>query len=628
MENLGVSFHRIRVLLIIFLVVSILLSVRIIYLTTVPIESYTFINNSRNVVVKRGDIVDCNNRILAANDELYSIYVNPEQIVKTEITSISSQLSNLLSIDVDLVRQKLSSKKSFIWLKRQITPKEYEKVKELDIKGVYATKEYKRVYPNATLASHILGFCNIDNEGIEGVEKTMNKYLKHDNDNDFNDKSRISNGYNIQLTIDSSVQAMAEKALNKHASDIGAESGCLVLLDGKTGEVVALANYPDYNPNYYNKYSQENFRNNAIFYQFEPGSVFKVFTMAGMIANGGVDLETLYFCNRVYSDGFDSVKCTGRHGYIDLGGLFKTSCNVATLQAAETINKTDLYYYLKAFGFGETTDVELPGEQQGVIRSPERWTRRSMLAVPIGQEVSTNAMQIVQAATTLVNDGQLMRAHLVRHIYDNNGKIIKTNSPKVIRRVLPEGLAKDVVLAMGKSTDEIGGSVKRLKVDGINFAAKSGTAQMYDAENQRYSTVEVSSSILAVFPMEEPRYIVYTVLHRPKSEVTWGGVICSYLLNDFISSFSGYLDIYPPAFSVEANKILKDNTVNCYKRISSLPAQLPDLRGISAGDACDILSEVNVHVYSYGTGKIYRQEPAAGTTLENDDTVKLYLKEN
>ena len=225
MENLGVSFRRIRVLLIIFLVISILLSIRIIYLTTVPIESYTFINNSRNVVVKRGDIVDCNNRILAANDELYSIYVNPEQIVKTEIASASSKLSNLLSIDVDLVKQKLSSKKSFIWLKRQITPKEYEKVKELDIKGVYATKEYKRVYPNATLASHILGFCNIDNEGIEGVEKTMNKYLKHDNDNDFNDKSRISNGYNIQLTIDSSIQAMAEKALNKHASDIGAESG-------------------------------------------------------------------------------------------------------------------------------------------------------------------------------------------------------------------------------------------------------------------------------------------------------------------------------------------------------------------------------------------------------------------
>jgi cell division protein FtsI (penicillin-binding protein 3) len=151
---------------------------------------------------------------------------------------------------------------------------------------------------------------------------------------------------------------------------------------------------------------------------------------------------------------------------------------------------------------------------------------------------------------------------------------------------------------------------------------------MYDAENHRYSTVEVSSSILAVFPMEEPRYIVYTVLHRPKSEVHWGGVICSYLLNDFISSFSGYLDIYPPAFSVEANKILKDNTVNCYKRIASLPAQLPDLRGISAGDACDILSEVNVHVYSFGTGKIYRQEPPPGTTLENDATVKLYLKEN
>lgn len=628
MENSEISFRRIRILLIVFLVIAVLLSVRIVYLTTIPIESYTFIGNSRNIVVKRGDIVDCNNRILAANDELYSIYANPEQVPKNELDKISSELSVLLSIDRNAIAQKLSSRKSFIWLKRQITPDEYEKIRESGLKGIYATKEYKRVYPNDTLASHILGFCNIDNEGIEGIEKNMNKYLKHDNDNDFNDKSRISNGYNIQLTIDSSIQAMAEKALKKHASNIEVESGCLVLLDGKTGEVMALANYPDYNPNYYNKYAQVNFRNNAIFYQFEPGSVFKVFTMAGMIANGGVDLQTLYFCNGVYSDGFDSVKCTGRHGYIDLGGLFKTSCNVATLQAAETINKTDLYYYLKAFGFGETTDIELPGEQQGLIRSPEKWTRRSMLAVPIGQEVSTNAMQIVQAATTLVNDGQLMRAHLVRHIYDNNGKIIKTNSPKVIRRVLPEGLASDIISAMGKSTDEIGGSIRRLKVDGINFAAKSGTAQMYDAENQKYSTVEVSSSILAIFPLENPRYIVYTVLHKPKSEITWGGVICAYLLNDFISSFSGYLDIYPPAFSVEANKILKDNTVNCYKRISNLPALLPDLRGISAGDACDILSEVNVHVYSFGTGHVYRQEPAPGTEIKNDDIVKLYLKEN
>lgn len=623
MNYFHLPYIRIRILLIFFLFICIVFSVRIFYLASVPVETYTFVDNTKNITVKRGDVVDCNNKILAVNDELYSIYANPELLKPSEIETISAQLAAILSLNRKSLKEKLSSKKSFIWLKRQVSVQEHTQIKKAAIKGIYATKEYKRIYPNKTLASHILGFCNIDNDGIEGIEKSMNQYLKYDNENDFNDKSQISNGYNIQLTIDSNIQAMAEKALKKHAKDVNAESGCLILLDGKTGEVTALASYPDYDPNHYSKYPQTAFRNNAIFYQYEPGSVFKIFTMAAMIANGGVSIDTIYHCNGAYSNGNQIVKCTGRHNSIDLGGLFKTSCNVAPLQAAETIQKDDLYYYLKKFGFGESTDVELPGEQMGLIRKPANWTSSSMLSVPMGQELSSNALQVVQAATTFINDGVMMRTHLIKHIYDNNGKIIKKNQPKGIRRVIPKGLSTEILEAMGKSTAP-DGSVRRLKVDGIRFASKSGTAQMFDQTTQKYSNVEVSSSVLAIFPLEAPRYIVYTVLHKPKAKINWGGVICSYLLNDFISSFTGYLPIFPSEYEVNSRNLLEQMENSAYERIRTFPFSMPDLYGMSAGDACDIFSELNLKIRCYGNGQIRKQQPPPGEIVNAETVVQLY----
>ncbi len=594
----------------------------------VPLETYSSFNADATVVLtRRGDIVDLNNKILAANDELYSISANP-MLLKDDpkkLKVVTRELSRILSISERTLNEKLTSKKSFVWVKRQVSQQVHSQIQKANLTGVATNKEFKRIYPNEKLASHILGFCDVDNVGIEGIEKSMNEFLTFDNKNDFNNKAKTYNGYNVQLTIDANIQAMAEYTLEKHARKVNAESGCLILLDGRSGRIEALASYPNYNPNNYSDYTQSDFRNNAIFYQYEPGSVFKIFSMASFIVNGGVDFDTVYRCTGAYYNGKDIVKCNGKHGDIQLSGIFKYSCNVGTLQAAETISKKEFYYSLKAFGFGESTGVELPGEQIGLFRNWERWSNRSMLAIPIGQEMSSNALQVAQAATTFINDGAMMRSHIVDKIYDNNGNIIKKNSPKAIRQVIPKGYSKEIITAMSESTDR-GGTVSSLKVDGIKFASKSGTAQMFDFEAKKYSNTDVSSSVLAMFPYEAPRYVVYTVLHQPRGKSNWGGIICSYLLNDFIGSLTGYLEIMPPNYTVDAKSFEKHKLVYGYERVTKLPTTMPNLVGVSGGDACDILSELNVDIKVHGRGYVAKQTPSSGESIDANTTIELYLK--
>ncbi|HBD94883.1 MAG: hypothetical protein A2015_09985 [Spirochaetes bacterium GWF1_31_7] len=610
---------RVSFILYSFLFFSLILIGRIIFLSTQRIDDFTILQENQKIV-KRGEIVDRNNRILAINDEFFSIYANPKEITDFKVTA--KQLSEITGENYNDLYTKLSSKKKFIWIKRFVSPNETVLISKAGINGINYVKEYKRIYPNKSLASHILGFCNIDNQGVEGIEKSFNSLLlkntNEDNETSITEKTNV----NIQLTIDSTIQAIAQKSLTRVAELEGAEIGSLILIDGYTGDILALANYPDYDPNLFSNFSQKDFRNNSIFYQFEPGSIFKIFSLAAVLDKGEIDENSHFFCDRVYEKGPYKVKCTGTHNDITLEGIFKYSCNDGTLQASEHIKDFELFSYLKAFGFGELTGIELPGEQTGILRKPSNWSQRSMLSIPIGQEVSVNALQIAQACTTFINDGVMLQTNIIKKIYDTNGTIILENNKKPIRRVLKSGISEKIITAMRSATDT-GGTVSRLKIDNLRFAAKSGTAQIYDSKAGSYSNVEVSSSLITLFPLEYPRYIALAAFHKPTAQVRWGGVICANLFNEFIGGITGYLNIYPAEYVLPEDVI---NTIPVYEKIENLPAAMPDLTGLTAGDALDIFSQTAIKLTVKGSGRITKQSITPGISIDNNSLITLILE--
>jgi cell division protein FtsI (penicillin-binding protein 3) len=619
------SSIRIKIFLLIALLISFLLIFRVIYLSSINPQDYNMVE-SAGASFQRGDIYDKNNKLLATSLVVDSVYANPKEIKdKNRTISIISQI---LELNKNVVSEKIKLNKNFVWLKRQISPVKADLLKKYNLEGVYFKKEYKRFYPNKNIASQIIGFCNIDNNGVEGVEKSFDSYLLPTfKSNNLSQNDDII-GNNITLTIDSNIQAIAESVLKTSIIDENAESGTLVFADGTSGEVIALANYPDFDPNRYTDFNQKYFRNLAIFNQYEPGSVFKIFTIASILDAGLMTKDEYFMCNGAFHKYGLTVKDTGVHGMVNISKIFKYSCNVGTLEAASRMKNADLYSYLKKFGFGESASMMLIGEQSGLFRDISLWTTRSMLAVPIGQEISVNAMQIVRATTTFFNDGVMLEPYIVKSIVNTKNQPVFINHRKEIRRVIDKGISDQIITAMGATTDEIGGTARLLKIEGLSFGAKSGTAEIYDPKTKRYSDTDVTSSLLAVFPLEKPKYIAYVIFHKPKKgrAVQWGGIIGANLLRNFISNLTGYLEMNDN----ESVKILeKDikNTGSSIKKVQNHESLMPDLKGMSAGNASDIFSNLNIKIQIYGSGFVYDQDPEPETELKGVSEIKLYLKE-
>ncbi|MBR6201113.1 MAG: PASTA domain-containing protein [Spirochaetales bacterium] len=616
---MGVPNIRIRIVIGAVLVITFALIGRIIYLSTIDPSNY-IISEYGEYSVNRGNVYDKNGNLLAVSDLLKSVYVNPTEVTNKEYTA--GILSKVLGIEKSTVYTKINNNKKFIWIKRLITPVQSQALSTYNLKGVYQKNEYKRFYPNRTLASHILGFCNIDNRGVEGIEKSMDSYLLSEIGRDEND-GKHNNGMNVRLTIDSNIQAVAEYCLKTGSERENPDIASLIFIDGKSGEIIAMANWPDFDPNNYADYNQSVFRNASIFYQYEPGSVFKVFSLAPQIDQGYVDEETYFFCDGHYDFGGLRVKCTGRHGNINIAGVMKYSCNDGTLQATEQMPDQLLYNYLKAFGFGENSTILLPGEQPGLLRPVEKWTGRSKLSVPIGQEVSVNALQMVRALTVLTNDGIMIEPYIISQITDDDNNVIKEYSRREIRRVLQPGTSARVLNAMSETT-MAGGTARRLKIEGINFYAKSGTAQIYNAAERKYSDTDVTSTLAVVFPTEKPRYIIYMVYHNPKGEIRWGGNICSRVLVEFITGIIGYTHINnEEEYTINSDEIKLDNDP---ERITTVPFEMPDFTGMSAGDVLNVMSRLNIKVKISGNGVVAKQSPAPGETVARNTVIYLQLK--
>jgi cell division protein FtsI (penicillin-binding protein 3) len=477
---------------------------------------------------KRGTIYDTNHREMALSIDVTSIVAYPPNIEDPAATS--KVLNKTLKIDVNSLKQRLTSDRSFVWVKRKVTPKEVKDVKALDLKGIDFIAEHERFFPNKTLAAQVLGFSGIDGHGLEGIEYYYDSYLKGDScsftvlkdafKRRFDAKKNVMSdcsGNNLILTIDHNIQYLAERALEEAAVKFNAKSGMAIVMSPKTGAILAVAHYPFFNPNSFGEFDRDLWRNRSITDPFEPGSTMKIFSACAAIEFGGCSPNTIFFCeNGKYRIGKNVVHDTHPHGWLSLQHIIKFSSNIGTVKVGERIGPEHIYKTFRSFGFGEKTGIDCPGETSGGLSHYNRWAKIDAGAIAFGQGVAVSALQLITAASAIANDGILMAPYIVQAITDQNGRLIKSSSPRMVRRVVLPETARTVKKIMASVTTE-GGTGVNAALESYSVCGKTGTAQKID-EKGTYSDEKYIASFLGFIPAEDPEITVLVVIDEPQGK--------------------------------------------------------------------------------------------------------------
>jgi len=503
-----------------------------------------------NVQVRRGTIFDRHGREMAVNLELESLYCDPAEVASAEKSAYV--LSDLTGKPSQAILTKLNSGGHFVWLDRKLEPDVARKIKETKIKGLAFVPDAKRFYPKGHLASHILGFVDIDNKGIEGVELKYHSTLSTSGrkvllSRDASGKTLSqgvdmeSRGNNLVLTIDEGLQYMVETELDRAMEKWRAAAAAAIMMDPLTGDILALANRPSFNPNSLSGSKNFERRNRAITDCYEPGSTFKIIIGTAALEEKVVSLDTPFDCSRgVVEVGRRRIHDAHKHGLLTFKEVIQKSSNVGSVMVGMKLGKERIYKYAKAFGFGEKTGIDLPGEVSGLIRPPERWSGVSIGSVPIGQEVAVTPLQVLRAYSAIANGGLLVTPHVVSRIISPDGKTVWTFTGET-KRVLSQKTAetfRDIL----KTVTEEGGTAKSAAVSGNNVAGKTGTAQMVDPRTKRYSTEKYISSFVGFVPADNPRIAMIVVIYEPRGQI-YGGVVAAPVFKKIAENALSYLEV-------------------------------------------------------------------------------------
>ena len=478
---------------------------------------------------KRGTIYDANHREIAVSIEVTSIAAYPPNISKPGATA--RLIARALKIDESSLCRKLNSKKrSFVWVKRHVTPREAEQVKNLNLKGIDFIPENKRFYPNKTLAAQALGFSGLDGHGLEGIEFYYNDYLEGAAGKFTVLKDAFGRGFdggkteagdfggnNLILTIDRTIQYIADSALEEAVDGFSAKSGIAIVMATKTGAILAMAHYPFFNPNTFRNFKQEVWRNRAIADQFEPGSTMKIFSAAAALESGKCTQHTIFYCeNGAYRIGKNIVHDTKPHGWMSLQQIVKYSSNIGIVKVGETIGPDLLYKTLSDFGFGKKSGIDCPGETAGSMAPYKRWSKIDAGAISFGQGISVSALQLITATCAIANDGILMKPYIVQAIMDQNGRLIKSSGPCEVRRVISVETARTLKKIMESVTNN-GGTGVNAALEGYSVCGKTGTAQKVD-EKGTYAKDKYIASFVGFAPSQNPEVAVLVVIDEPGKE--------------------------------------------------------------------------------------------------------------
>lgn len=494
--------------------------------------------NKTPLVPKRGTIYSRGYEELAVTVEVDSVYAEPDSIENPKLAA--KRLSPLLSVGRKELEERLSTSKSFVWLARKVSPPAIEKIKSLDIKGVGFVKENKRFYPNAELASHVVGFSGLDGSGLGGIELAQDaqikgkvEFVRAERDafgkrtlpKDFGFEDSLT-GNSIVLTIDKTIQYTAEKELADAVKKSGAKGGTAIVMDPRTGEVLAMANYPQFNPNDLSSSSQGILKNKAIVDTYEPGSTFKVFLLAAALEEGVVKPGDRFFCeNGSMELAGKVIHDTHKHGTLTVREIMKVSSNIGAAKIATKLGKERYYDYLTSFGFGSPTGIELKGEGSGILRSMKTWSKLELANISFGQGVSVTPLQLTTAFSAIANGGYLMKPYLVKDILDREGKVIRRNQPQIVKKVIGGETALKVT-EMLRDVVSDGGTGTSAALSGYDVAGKTGTAQKVSENGRGYSEGKHVASFIGFVPAQSPELVVFVAIDEPVG-IQYGGIVAA-----------------------------------------------------------------------------------------------------
>lgn len=506
-------------------------------------------------ITKRGNLFDTNGIDLAVSVEMDSIYACPYKVgdLGHEVTLIS----DIASVDRDDLTRKLSSDKNFVWIKRRANPAVVSILNEENLDSIGYVKEDKRFYPHGDLAGSVIGFVGTDNRGLAGLEYEMDDYLRSTVSHyiaikDASGKKLFEvdpskapalKNYDLTLTLDIYIQHIAERELTRGVEETGALGGCVVVMDPKTGEVLAMAGYPGYDPNRFLDFSQENWRNKAVSWNFEPGSTFKIFLAAGVLEDGIAAVEDVFDCE---GGSFDvgPIKFTDHESGFDLlsvSDIITHSSNIGAVKLGLLLGSDRYYHIISRFGFADYTHIRLPGEEKGMISDPSEWNEVDLAAASFGHGLSVTPLQLIAATAAIANGGELMKPYIVKEIGTGTESVFIAK-PEVIRRVISEETAGLVMDMMERVVRE--GTGTEARVEGFRVAGKTGTAQIFDHVTGTYSDTEYNSSFVGVIPADDPKLVILVVLEQPKTSI-YGGDVAAPIFSSIAASTMYYLGEYP-----------------------------------------------------------------------------------
>jgi cell division protein FtsI (penicillin-binding protein 3) len=616
---------------------------------------------------ERGQLADREGRQLARSVETESIFVTLDEV--KDVAYASEFLARALGLDsgtlVKQINEAKNDKRPFLWIARRALAEQAERIAACPIAGIHSQKEAKRFYPNGSLAAHVLGFVGIDNAGLAGIEQYYNQKISGEPGKLFLERDSRGRAYqsfeipskpgqNVILTLDQMIQYRAEQAVSAAVARSNAKSGTAIVLDPHTGEILALANAPTFDPNKPGAAKSETRINQALEYVYEPGSTFKIVAYSAAIEKGLVKPDDKIDCQ------MGSITVARRvihdhhpFGLLTVSEALAKSSNVGAIKLGRMVGDSSMFDFIKLFGFGSRTGVELPNESVGILRPLKRWQPSSIGSIAMGQEISVTPLQVAAAFATVANGGIRVAPHLVREIRSANGATVYRPNPEQ-RRVISAETANALKGMLEGVT--LNGTAKKAQLDGYTAAGKTGTAQKIDPKTRGYSKTKHVASFVGFAPVENPAVVIIVVIDEPAGAYH-GGDIAAPVFREIAEQILPDMQVAPdielkptPQMIAQANETpvaatkqreaaqLESETRKAtlpevtrggrdgevvYAAVTRNAIVMPDLRGRSVRDVAGTCAQLGLQIEARGEGRVWRQKPAPGAEVSNGQLVYL-----